>query len=957
MRRKTNLIRNFLDDRFISSSNNNHKREILTENYNKKEYEEETESDEKNSLRIKTPPDLLNITKKRYRKMLRYNIFDKDKPFEEEKRKNKSINLLGKKREKLLLSKSKSKKSINKNINSIYIEKNNKNDNKNIKFYEYNNNNNNNILSNGNFEQNLIKCESIFDIDDTYDTLSTNELNENEFTSVKNFLNSTKKKNKDYYNNNNKFKSPLIKKYLNENNNNSNNKSNKCSKNIISKKKNNTKENIFNSDTDDSYNYSILSRRNRTLANNKNLIEELKNNFINNNNNRKNSTMTDIININKEDNLNNIFNNNNNNNFFFKIPLSKGNSILGSNKGKNKLNSIKKNSENITKLTNSLNKFDNFNQNFSDNDNDNNNNNEYKINININSKNSFINITNNKEKDNNNNNYTKNLTSSKLNFDYLKSLTSEKTIIFDNNNYNNNNDDDYKSKRIYSNINSNKCNRQINFLYNELQKTEEEYLDKEKDREIEGERYGDRDNYDTYNHNNHNKSEKLSQSDFNQNYNKRNKSLNLNEIKNQEFNKEINTSRNFNFDNSNYYKYLLSLTENSKKYNFKGKSIDEIINKNKKFSNLINFEFLEDNYTKNYEDNLIRKKIYENPYRILDAFNLEDDFYQDTLDWSNKNIIAIGILDRIFFWDCEKNIDLPDINILDNEFFRKDPRFEFIIPNLDNSNNPLNYKVSAVKWLKNGNELVMGFQGGEVFIFDINKKKVVNSYFNHNRKIGMFSNFPENENIFTSASHDWSISHYDKRMKIHMKQYKKHVKEVCGIKWANEGNYLATGGNDNKLIIWNLFEEKPISIIPAHESAIRALAWSNVKSGVLASGGGKNDKKLKLWNITTLVNISEVDTNSQICNMIFSKDRNQFVTTQGDNRNEIYLWNQDTMNIIHGFQAHQNKVIYLTQSPDGESIATGSGDQSIKFWKIFLKNEEKKFEKKKQSIFELPNIR
>ena len=169
-----------------------------------------------------------------------------------------------------------------------------------------------------------------------------------------------------------------------------------------------------------------------------------------------------------------------------------------------------------------------------------------------------------------------------------------------------------------------------------------------------------------------------------------------------------------------------------------------------------------------------------------------------------------------------------------------------------------------------GKDLIIGMQEGEVFVFDINKNKVTNSFFNHTNKIGMFSNFVENPNIFTSASHDAHISHYDKRMRNPLRVIKKHSQEICGIKWSNEGNYLATGGNDNKLIIWNAFEEKPISIINAHKSAIRALAWSNVKSGILASGGGKNDKKLKLWNVKNMKILKEVETNSQICNVIFN---------------------------------------------------------------------------------------
>lgn len=32
---------------------------------------------------------------------------------------------------------------------------------------------------------------------------------------------------------------------------------------------------------------------------------------------------------------------------------------------------------------------------------------------------------------------------------------------------------------------------------------------------------------------------------------------------------------------------------------------------------------------------------------------------------------------------------------------------------------------------------------------------------------------------------------------------------------------------------------------------------------------------------------------------------------------------------------HSYRVLYLAMSPDGESIVTGAGDETLRFWKIF----------------------
>ena len=36
-----------------------------------------------------------------------------------------------------------------------------------------------------------------------------------------------------------------------------------------------------------------------------------------------------------------------------------------------------------------------------------------------------------------------------------------------------------------------------------------------------------------------------------------------------------------------------------------------------------------------------------------------------------------------------------------------------------------------------------------------------------------------------------------------MSRYEGHRQEICGLKWSFDENILASGGNDNKLYLWN----------------------------------------------------------------------------------------------------------------------------------------------------------
>lgn len=41
--------------------------------------------------------------------------------------------------------------------------------------------------------------------------------------------------------------------------------------------------------------------------------------------------------------------------------------------------------------------------------------------------------------------------------------------------------------------------------------------------------------------------------------------------------------------------------------------------------------------------------------------------------------------------------------------------------------------------------------------------------------------------------------------------------------------------------------------------------------------------------------------------------------------------------MVASLTGHTNRVLYLAMSPDGETIVTGAGDETLRFWNAFPK--------------------
>lgn len=343
------------------------------------------------------------------------------------------------------------------------------------------------------------------------------------------------------------------------------------------------------------------------------------------------------------------------------------------------------------------------------------------------------------------------------------------------------------------------------------------------------------------------------------------------------------------------------------------------------------------------------RRIASSPFKMLRAPRLADDFYLSLVDWSSSNVLAVGLGSRVFLWSAitSKVSQLCDIGPGDS--------------------------VSSVSWTESGNYLAVGTGRGAVTVFDATKKRVVRETPGHpGSRVGCLH---WRGDLLASGSRDRTVCLRDLREKSTRHRdsqvIKGHRQEVCGLKWSPCGNYLATGGNDNKLLVWsaqnyhaggdlsNARNASPVCRFVDHKAAVKAIAWSPHQRGLLASGAGTADRTIKLWDAQTSTRLESIDTGSQVCALTFSKTANEIVSTHGFSLNQICIWrlserrsccsssatasssNRPLRPINYAtLTGHTQRVLYLAMSPDGSSMVTGAGDETLRFWNCFPSSKQ-----------------
>lgn len=320
-----------------------------------------------------------------------------------------------------------------------------------------------------------------------------------------------------------------------------------------------------------------------------------------------------------------------------------------------------------------------------------------------------------------------------------------------------------------------------------------------------------------------------------------------------------------------------------------------------------------------------QRKVPKNPYKVLDAPELQDDFYLNLVDWSAQNMLSVGLNTCVYLWSA-MNSQVVKLCDLQTE----------------------NDTVTSVQWTDKGDALAVGTNKGNLQIWDVHTQKKVHELTGHTSRIGCLA---WNGDLICSGSRDRYILQRDIRQPNIERRLSYHRQEVCGLKWSPDRQCLASGGNDNQLLVWNLRRNEPYQVYTDHSAAVKALAWSPHHHGLLVSGGGTADRCLRFWNTLTAQSMQCIDTGSQVCNVAWSKHSSELVSTHGYSFNQVIIWKYPSLQPVTKLTGHQFRVLYLAMSPDGESIVTGAGDETLRFWHVFCKQGQAKTTRSKLNLF------
>ncbi|KAH6583949.1 hypothetical protein BASA60_001140 [Batrachochytrium salamandrivorans] len=315
-----------------------------------------------------------------------------------------------------------------------------------------------------------------------------------------------------------------------------------------------------------------------------------------------------------------------------------------------------------------------------------------------------------------------------------------------------------------------------------------------------------------------------------------------------------------------------------------------------------------------------RRRLPISPERVLDAPGVLDDYYIDVLSWSALGLLMVGLNDKCYLWNQAEGAV--------NEIYQA------CLPDY----------ISCCTFSPRGHQSAVGTASGELLLFDVRRIPASSQQadplqsYKHTSGVNALRWIDHSSYIIGDSLGDLYVRDIRCPGGLPVLQAQGfHLDRVVGIAVHWNEQSIATGGNGQLVNLWDIRKlNRPTSVLKHHQSAVRALQWCPWEHSILATGGGLHDGKLCIVNTDDGTCISTIETGAQVCQMVWSRQYRELISLHDLEKDQMVLWKYPSMEQIGMLPGHTGaRPLYVALSPDGQTVATMAGDETIKFWKCF----------------------
>ncbi|KAJ3045421.1 hypothetical protein HDV00_010291 [Rhizophlyctis rosea] len=242
-------------------------------------------------------------------------------------------------------------------------------------------------------------------------------------------------------------------------------------------------------------------------------------------------------------------------------------------------------------------------------------------------------------------------------------------------------------------------------------------------------------------------------------------------------------------------------------------------------------------------------------------------------------------------------------------------------------------KVTCASFHAPSNLLVVGFNSGIFGIWELPDFNNIHTLSISQKKITSVAINATGEWLAFGSSAFGQLLVWEWQSESYVLKQQGHQHDMTCLSYSQDGQFIATGGDDGKVKLWNTQSGFCFVTFTDHAAGIAAIEFAKQGQVVFSAS---QDGTVRAFDLVRYRNFRTFTTPTPVQFSCLAVDPSGDVVCAGSmDTFEIFVWSVQTGKLLDILSGHEAPISGLSFSPSEGMVASSSWDRTVRVWDVF----------------------
>ncbi|XP_028656368.2 PWP2 small subunit processome component [Erpetoichthys calabaricus] len=226
--------------------------------------------------------------------------------------------------------------------------------------------------------------------------------------------------------------------------------------------------------------------------------------------------------------------------------------------------------------------------------------------------------------------------------------------------------------------------------------------------------------------------------------------------------------------------------------------------------------------------------------------------------------------------------------------------------------------------------LVTGFASGIFHLHELPEFNLIHSLSISSQRISSIAINNTGDWIALGCSGLGQLLVWEWQSESYIMKQQGHFNSMVALAYSPDGQYIATGGDDGKVKVWNTNSGFCFVTFTEHTSSVSAVTFNYTGFVILSASLDGTVRAFDLHRYRNFRTFTSPQPTQFSCLAIDGSG--EIVSAGSQDYFEIYIWSMQTGRLLEVLAGHEGPISSLSFNPNQAILASASWDKTVKIW-------------------------